>query len=69
MASEERKKRKQGIFDSIPGFRDLQRGWNNAFDGSGEDRHRQLTDFREAHQGKAEVNRPKERRRNKTLKY
>ena len=55
MANEERKKREQGILDSIPGFRDLQRGWNDAFDVSGEDRRRQLTDFREAYQGKAEA--------------
>ena len=55
MANEERKKKEQGILDSIPGFRDLQRGWNDAFDVSGEDRRRQLTDFREAYLGKAEA--------------
>lgn len=55
MASEERKKRERGILERLGTFGDLKRGMNDAFDVSGEDRRRQLTDFRQAYQNKAEA--------------
>lgn len=55
MDKEERKKRELNFLQRLGTFDDFKRGLNDAFDVSGEDRRRQLTDFRESYQNKAEA--------------
>jgi len=59
MANEERRRKENGILQRIgldqQGRQDFMKGWNDAFDVSGEDRRRQITNFRESYQDKAEA--------------
>ena len=55
MDKEERKRRERNFLQRLGTFDDFKRGMNDAFDVSGEDRRRQLTDYRESYQNKAEA--------------